>query len=103
MLSSFTQRSQNWRLQFYPDHDSCISQRLVGGGFATLRNDPYGPEHGVTHSLRAYALPNKLPNVMLEMRNDLLADDAEAAKITDALEAAIAQGMAELRDAGEIT
>ncbi len=82
--------------------DSMLSS-MADGPFVTLRNDPYGPEHGVTHSLRAYALPNKLPNVMLEVRNDLLAEDGKAAKITDALEAAIAQGMAELRDAGEIT
>lgn len=37
------------------------------------RNVPYGPEDGVTHTLRLHALPNGLPNVMLELRNDLLA------------------------------
>lgn len=88
------------------DRDTRLADRMLtsmaGGPFLTLRNDPYGPEHGVTHSLRIYALPNKLPNVMLEVRNDLLADNAKAALVADALEAAIAQGMAELRDAGEI-
>ncbi len=75
---------------------------MADGPFVTLRNDPYGPEHGVTHSLKAYALPRKLPNVMLEVRNDLLASDEMAAQITDVIEAAIAQGMTELRQAGEI-
>jgi predicted N-formylglutamate amidohydrolase len=88
------------------DRDTRLADKMLGamadGPFNTRRNDPYGPEHGVTHSLRAYALPNKLPNVMLEVRNDLLADNAKAAEVTDALEAAIAQGMAELRQAGEV-
>lgn len=89
------------------DRDTRLADKMLGamadGPFNTRRNDPYGPEHGVTHSLRAYALPNKLPNVMLEVRNDLLVDNANAAAVTDALEAAIAQGMAELRQAGEIS
>ncbi|WP_294224356.1 N-formylglutamate amidohydrolase [uncultured Shimia sp.] len=88
------------------DRDTRLADKMLramaDGPFNTRRNDPYGPEHGVTHSLRAYALPNKLPNVMLEVRNDLLADNAKAAAVTGALEAAIAQGMAELRQAGEI-
>ena len=36
------------------------------------RNAPYGPEDGVTHTLRLHGLANDLPNVMLELRNDLL-------------------------------
>lgn len=36
------------------------------------RNDPYGPEDGVTHSLCIHALSRGLPNVMIEVRNDLL-------------------------------
>jgi predicted N-formylglutamate amidohydrolase len=36
------------------------------------RNAPYGPEDGVTHTLRLHGLANGLPNVMLELRNDLL-------------------------------
>lgn len=36
------------------------------------RNRPYGPEHGVTHTLRIHALPRGLLNVMIEIRSDLL-------------------------------
>ncbi|ARE83715.1 N-formylglutamate amidohydrolase [Roseovarius mucosus] len=36
------------------------------------RNDPYGPEDGVTHSLQLHGLAHDLPNVMIEIRNDLL-------------------------------
>ena len=38
------------------------------------RNQPYGPEDGVTHTLRIHALPLGLLNVMIEIRNDLLPD-----------------------------
>lgn len=38
----------------------------------TRRNDPYGPEDGVTHTLKLHALPNGLLNVMIEIRNDLI-------------------------------
>ena len=39
----------------------------------TRRNDPYGPGDGVTHTLKLHALPNGLLNVMIEVRNDLIA------------------------------
>lgn len=43
------------------------------------RNAPYGPADGVTHTLRVHGLENGLPNVMLELRNDLLTtEDARA-------------------------
>ena len=38
------------------------------------RNDPYGPEDGVTHTLVEQGVRNGLQNVMVEVRNDLLAD-----------------------------
>ncbi|MGB7204561.1 MAG: N-formylglutamate amidohydrolase [Anderseniella sp.] len=40
------------------------------------RNEPYGPQHGVTHTLRKHALPGGFPNVMIEIRNDLIATEA---------------------------
>lgn len=40
---------------------------------AVALNEPYGPEDGVTHTLRTHALPVGAPNVMLEIRNDLIA------------------------------
>ena len=45
------------------------------------RNQPYGPEDGVTHTLTKHALPRRLANVMLEVRNDLLGDDDAIAVI----------------------
>ncbi|MFW2587076.1 N-formylglutamate amidohydrolase [Sagittula sp. SSi028] len=41
----------------------------------TRRNDPYGPQDGVTHSLQLHGIARGLPNVMIEVRNDLLSTD----------------------------
>lgn len=56
------------------------------------RNSPYGPDHGVTHTLKEHALPGGYLNVMLEVRNDLIAtvdqQTAMAKTLTDWLIAA---------------
>lgn len=39
------------------------------------RNAPYGPEDGVTHTLQEHAIARGHLNVMLEIRNDLIATD----------------------------
>ncbi|MDA5095731.1 N-formylglutamate amidohydrolase [Aliiroseovarius sp. KMU-50] len=55
-------------------HTSTLSHRRIE------RNEPYGPDDGVTHSLKLHGVSRRLPNVMLEIRNDLLktAADEEA-------------------------
>lgn len=49
------------------------------------RNAPYGPEDGVTHSLKLHGIGNGLPNVMIEIRNDLLATPEEEVSIAQEL------------------
>jgi predicted N-formylglutamate amidohydrolase len=44
--------------------------------YIARRNEPYGPEDGVTHTLNLHGGERGLKNVMLEVRNDLIADDA---------------------------
>ena len=51
----------------------------------TDRNMPYGPDDGVTHSLKIYGLERGLPNVMIEVRNDLLGSEADCVKLADEL------------------
>ncbi len=46
------------------------------------RNAPYGPQDGVTHSLKLYGIANGLANVMIEIRNDLLRSPKEEAVMT---------------------
>jgi predicted N-formylglutamate amidohydrolase len=40
------------------------------------RNEPYGPEDGVCHTLNLHGGPRGLNHVMLEIRNDLISHDA---------------------------
>jgi len=47
------------------------------GELVAKSNEPYGPEDGVTYTLAEHAIPRGLPNVMIEIRNDLL-NDADA-------------------------
>ncbi len=58
-------------------------------GIDARRNEPYGPEHGVTHTLRLHAIPEGRPNVMIEIRNDLIADEAGQRRFADLLAAAL--------------
>ena len=49
------------------------------------RNAPYGPEHGVTHTLQEHGLSNGLFNVMIEVRNDLVGSPEDQAKMAEIL------------------
>ncbi|MCK0167227.1 N-formylglutamate amidohydrolase [Jannaschia sp. S6380] len=49
------------------------------------RNEPYGPDDGVTHTLRAHAVAGGHPNVMLEIRSDLIATKAQQAAMAGML------------------
>lgn len=68
------------------------------------RNEPYGPADGVTHSLKLHGNDRGLPNVMIEIRNDLLVTEADQAALAREIHqllvpALIALGMAN-REAG---
>ena len=41
--------------------------------FDVRRNEPYAASDGVTHTLQRHGVANAMPNVMLEIRNDLIA------------------------------
>ncbi|MCI5076933.1 N-formylglutamate amidohydrolase [Oricola sp.] len=51
----------------------------------TALNEPYGPQDGVTHTLKQHALPSGLLNVMIEVRNDLVGDVAGAGHVAETL------------------
>ena len=59
-------------------------------------NDPYGPQDGVTHTLRAHALRINAINVMLEIRNDLIRDAAAQKAMAAMLTRWIAAACADL-------
>lgn len=63
------------------DSDTRLADGLLGelsaaDGLRVKRNSPYGPQDGVTYTLATHAIPLRLPNVMIEIRNDLIADTA---------------------------
>ena len=63
----------------------------------TLRaelNEPYSAKDDVTHTLRLHATPYGLPNAMLEIRNDLIADLQAEARMADLLAPVIAAAVA---------
>ena len=86
------------------DADSRLADALIetAGGHLTRnvqRNAPYGPEDGVTHTLREHALPQGHLNVMLEVRNDLIADVPAEARMADALSGWVSAALARVEAA----
>ncbi|MCO5730336.1 N-formylglutamate amidohydrolase [Rhizobium sp. SSA_523] len=72
------------------DADSRLADGMLAAAagtsqFAVERNQPYGPADGVTHTLALHALPAGLLNVMIEIRNDLIADAAGQSVAADFL------------------
>lgn len=47
------------------------------------RNEPYGPQDGVTHSLKLHALTRGMANVMIEVRNDLMRNREGVVKVAE--------------------
>lgn len=70
-------------------------KRMVGDEvYNTQRNQPYGPEDAVTHTLKQHAQSKGLLNVMLEIRNDLIADEQGQAKAAKYLSGIVADAIA---------
>ncbi|MDO3435244.1 N-formylglutamate amidohydrolase [Rhizobium sp. CBN3] len=72
------------------DEDSRLADRMLDAAaesplYRTERNQPYGPQDGVTHTLILHGLSNGLRNVMIEVRNDLIADDGGQRVMADYL------------------
>jgi predicted N-formylglutamate amidohydrolase len=80
------------------DEDARLADRLLDACAAqpdldVRRNEPYGPRDGVTHTLKLHALPRGLENVMLEVRNDLVADAAGRQRMADRLAPLLVQAV----------
>jgi predicted N-formylglutamate amidohydrolase len=65
--------------------DALLSDLAGVTAMNVRRNEPYGPADGVTHTLKEHAIPGRHLNVMLELRNDLLADEASQSAMADSL------------------
>ena len=72
------------------DRDQRLADIMLGStsrpdGIDIRRNEPYGPDRGVTHTLKVQALAHGLLNVMIEVRNDLIEDKTGQSKYADLL------------------
>jgi predicted N-formylglutamate amidohydrolase len=62
------------------DHDRRFADALIAmfrriGTLVVKRNEPYGPKDGVCHTLNLHAGIRGLRHAMIEIRNDLIADE----------------------------
>ncbi len=77
------------------DSDDRAAQLLLeaahGSGLDTALNEPYSATDGVTHTLREHGLKRGLPNVMIEVRNDLINTPAGVNRISGLLAPMLAQ------------
>ena len=84
------------------DSDSRLADAMLAGAegasLTVRRNDPYGPEDGVTHTLRLHALPDGLLNVMIEIRNDLITNEGEQATIAGFLHELMGKALSSIEE-----
>lgn len=73
-------------LQIAPAHSPHIVQR----------NEPYGPQDGVTHTLQEHGIKSGHPNVMIEVRNDLIQTDAAQRTLAEQLAGWLMQAIGQM-------
>lgn len=78
--------------------ESVLDRARVTTGHRCELNAPYSAADGVAHTLRLHATPYGLRHVMIEVRNDLLADDTAVARIADGLAEALRRALDWLED-----
>ncbi len=73
----FHGKSRRVEIGVLHDADTRLADALLtaagNGPFSIQRNQPYGPEDGVTHTLKEHGLAGGHLNVMIEVRSDLIA------------------------------
>lgn len=74
-----------------------LAEAKAQTGLDCRLNEPYSAADEVTHTLRLHATPYGLQNVMLEIRNDLIADPAAEAAMADGLTPVLAAVLAAVR------
>ncbi len=74
--------------------DSALVAERMQGRYRAALNEPYGPDDGVTYTLKKHGEARGIPALMLEIRNDLVATRdtarAMAAHLFPAIEAGLA-------------
>ncbi|WP_209427203.1 N-formylglutamate amidohydrolase [Pararhodobacter sp. SW119] len=79
------------------DDDEALTHAVIqaarGCGLETRLNEPYSAAGDVTHTIRLHAVPLRLPNTMLEIRNDLIGSAAQQSAMADRLAPVLARAL----------
>lgn len=103
----FFGRSRPWQVGILFDDDRRLGDPIVAAlgaaeGLTVGVNEPYSPADGVYYTLTRHARSRGLPAVMIEIRNDVVADEAGQAAWADRLGAILAGLAAALSPAGRM-
>jgi len=82
--------------------DAMLENAHIMAGMNVQRNAPYGPQDGVTHTLKIHGIANGLLNIMLEIRNDLIADAAQQEAMAKAVATLLRQALATVQSTSEV-
>jgi predicted N-formylglutamate amidohydrolase len=72
------------------DRDTRLSEKLIAS-FPGVNARLYGPRDGVLHTLNLHAAARGLPDVMIEMRNDLIVEEPGQDEWAERLSASLTQ------------
>lgn len=86
----FLGRVRDTEIGILHDEDSRLADVMLSEArgqtrWRVVRNSPYGPQDGVTHTLQRHAMPKGLLNVMIEIRNDLLMTPKDCDQVSELL------------------
>jgi predicted N-formylglutamate amidohydrolase len=107
-IHSFTPRyhgvDRPWHVGVIARKDRRLAEGLLQAlraetGLCVGDNEPYGPQDGVYHSLGRHGEQRGLPGAMIEVRQDLLDDDASRLRWAQTLRRCIESGLRHLRHA----
>lgn len=110
-IHSFTEtyagKSRETEIGILHDADTSLAVALLDrlqarSSFLIEMNEPYSASDGVTHTLQVMAGPRGLPNVMIEVRNDLIDHPGGVQKIADLLAAALGDILAQHAGPGAV-
>lgn len=95
---NFLDKPREVELGILHDKDTRLADAMLAVAgkhtqLVTRRNEPYGPQHDVTHTLTTHAMPSKVPNVMIEIRNDLITTDEECEQVAFMLHKIISEAL----------
>ena len=89
------------------DSDSRLADEILGilraeSELEAQRNQPYGPEDGVTHTLIEHGVKNGMLNVMIEIRNDLIVEESAQHEMAELLASVLSKALGTADSLGDL-